>query len=221
MRSGNVYIADTGNNALKKWTAATGAVSVPASSLTNLNGVAVDAQEDVYLTVSTTTPAYELARGWVDPSTRIEGPSAGSDSLPPVLPLNESLLYPFEPTYTQPLTNISVNNNVVSFSFPANNTGALLINTITLLGQAVPILQDPFVAPFPIYAQRAPGGGFQLQFTNNQGATFTVLTTTNLALPLNQWSVAGAATNIGGGLYQFAAPIPENNPQAYYVARSP
>ena len=48
--SGNVYIADTGNNAIKEWNASTQAVTTLVSSgLNNPYGVAVDGSGNVYI----------------------------------------------------------------------------------------------------------------------------------------------------------------------------
>ncbi|HTQ55150.1 MAG TPA: BACON domain-containing carbohydrate-binding protein [Bryobacteraceae bacterium] len=49
---GNVYIADTLNNAIKKWTATTGILSTLVSGLNSPQGVAVDSQGDVFFTDS-------------------------------------------------------------------------------------------------------------------------------------------------------------------------
>jgi hypothetical protein len=66
-----------------------------------------------------------------------------------------------------------------------------------------------------------PGGSFQFAFTNIPGASFTVLTTTNLALPLASWTVLGAVTEVTPGKFQFSDPQATNNPQRYYRVKSP
>jgi hypothetical protein len=47
-----------------------------------------------------------------------------------------------------------------------------------------------------------------------------VLTTTNLSLPLINWTVAGPATNTAPGVFQFSTDT-TNTPQGYYRVRSP
>ena len=54
--AGNVYIADTGNNAIKEWNATTQQVTTLVSSgLSDPNGVAVDAAGNVYIADTATT----------------------------------------------------------------------------------------------------------------------------------------------------------------------
>ncbi len=67
------------------------------------------------------------------------------------------------------------------------------------------------------------GGAFQFGFTNLLGGSFSVLSTTNLALPLNQWSNLGAAVEMppGSGNFQFTDPQATNGPRRFYRVRSP
>ena len=62
---------------------------------------------------------------------------------------------------------------------------------------------------------RLPGGALQITFRNPPGLSFTVLTTTNLALPLNDWPSAGDAMETLSGRYQFADTT-EQSPQRFY-----
>ena len=64
-------------------------------------------------------------------------------------------------------------------------------------------------------------GHFQFSFTNAPGAPFTVLATTNVSLPLNNWTVLTNATEVAPGQYQFSDPQTTNNPQRYYRVRWP
>lgn len=67
----------------------------------------------------------------------------------------------------------------------------------------------------------AGDGTFQFSFSNSQAASFTVLSTTNLSLPLSDWTVLGPPSNTAPGLFQFTAQTPTNNQQRYYLIRSP
>ena len=65
------------------------------------------------------------------------------------------------------------------------------------------------------------GGAVQLAFTNTPGATFTVLATTNVSLPVSNWSALGAPTEQALGEFQYTDPQATNNPQRFYRLRSP
>jgi hypothetical protein len=66
------------------------------------------------------------------------------------------------------------------------------------------------------------GGSLQFGFTNIAGAAFSVLTTTNLALPLSNWPVSsGSVVEISSGQYQFVDPANATNRSTYYRVRVP
>ena len=65
------------------------------------------------------------------------------------------------------------------------------------------------------------GGAFQLSFTNLSGLPFTVLGSTNVALPVAQWTVLGAPVENPPGRYQFTDSQATNNPTRFYRVRSP
>ncbi len=62
-------------------------------------------------------------------------------------------------------------------------------------------------------------GHFQFSFTNQSGAVYEVLGTTNMSLPVAQWSVLGLPTHLGGGLYQFTDVLAPNHAQRFYLLR--
>jgi hypothetical protein len=64
-------------------------------------------------------------------------------------------------------------------------------------------------------------GVFECSFTSTPGATFTVLSATNPALPLSDWSLVGAAAEVSPGEFQFSDPQSPNSPQRYYNLLSP
>jgi N-acetylneuraminic acid mutarotase len=64
-------------------------------------------------------------------------------------------------------------------------------------------------------------GTFELTFTNIHGASFTVLTSTNLSLPMSNWTELGSVPEISPGQYQFAEPQATNAPRRFYRIRSP
>jgi Kelch motif. len=63
--------------------------------------------------------------------------------------------------------------------------------------------------------------GFQFAFTNSPGAIFGVLASTNLALPLTNWTALGGVMEISPGQFQFTDSQATNNPKRFYLIRSP
>ena len=73
-----------------------------------------------------------------------------------------------------------------------------------------------------ILACTAPtNGAFQFCFTNNPGAVFGVLTTTNLSLPLANWTKLGGVTEISPGRFQFIDRQATNGGQRFYSLFAP
>jgi outer membrane protein assembly factor BamB len=66
-----------------------------------------------------------------------------------------------------------------------------------------------------------PSDMFQFSFTNLPGLSFTVLSTTNLAVPSTNWSVLGAPTELPPGQFQFTDPQPATANYQFYRVRSP
>ena len=75
--------------------------------------------------------------------------------------------------------------------------------------------------PWIIDAQRLASGLFQFSFTGTSGASYTVLTTTDITLPQNAWTVVGSATEISPGQFQFSDSQPATAPRRFYRVRSP
>jgi sugar lactone lactonase YvrE len=221
--AGNVFIAD-GDNTIKKWTAANGTVSTLVAGLNYPNGLSVDKAGNVYIGDTFNNAIEELSRAFVDPTARLETTGDGSDLLPVVLPPTENLTGPFIPVSDSSwLTVTGVNNGVVSFAFTANKVAVSRTAHITVMGQAIAVTQNalPVTPPILTGMQFAVNGVFSFGFSNNQNASFTIWTTTNVALPLADWTVAGTPTNNGSGLYQFATPASTNDVQQFYRVTSP
>jgi hypothetical protein len=64
-------------------------------------------------------------------------------------------------------------------------------------------------------------GAFQFTFANSPGASFSVLATTNLSLPLSNWMVLAGVTEVAPGQFQLTDPQATNSPQRFYRVRSP
>ena len=114
----------------------------------------------------------------------------------------------------------------------ADITAGTVTLTLTTTGQQLPcgaataqvevsITQPAVTAPTIIGLSLLSNGRFQFAFSNNDPcASFTVLTTTNLALPLSAWTAVGSATNTAPGLFEFSVPT-TNASRSYYRVRSP
>ena len=86
--------------------------------------------------------------------------------------------------------------------------------------QWAPANQPPLLNSF---GWTAPGGVpcFQCAFSSATNADFTVLATTNLALPLADWTVLAPAIQCSPGQYQFTDPAATNYPHRFYQVISP
>ncbi len=122
--AGNVYIADSGDNAIKEWNAANSNVTTLVSSgLNQPVGLAVDGAGNIYIADTGNSTIKELPHAFVDPTPKLESMTAGSDTLPMVLPDAAILLAPFAPMSDQPWLTISgITNGVVSFAFSGTST---------------------------------------------------------------------------------------------------
>jgi hypothetical protein len=64
-------------------------------------------------------------------------------------------------------------------------------------------------------------GQFSFRFTGNPSGSYSVLATTNLILPLADWTVLGSATLISSDLFQYVDTHATNYPQRFYQLRVP
>jgi DNA-binding beta-propeller fold protein YncE len=220
--AGNVYAADTGNGMIKKWTMSGNTVTALVSSgLSYPYGVGVDGAGNLYIADTDNQAIKELPRAFVDPTPKTESLAAGTDVLPVVLPATTDLLPPFAPVSGQPwLTIGGIANGAVSFDFTANNGLARTAN-ITLLGQTIPIMQRTIGTSMAVGSVQLLGNGIvEFTFTSIPSASFTILATTNLSLPLSEWVAVGPPTESPPGQYQFTD-AQATNSERFYVVRSP
>ena len=77
--------------------------------------------------------------------------------------------------------------------------------------------------PKPASMTLVPVGRGGFTFTNATAISFSVLMTTNLALPMSAWQNIGSATELpaGTGHYQFTDPQTANSPRRYYRVTFP
>jgi hypothetical protein len=77
------------------------------------------------------------------------------------------------------------------------------------------------IDPFTLTGAQIQNGSFQSSFMNIAGASFSVLASTNLALPLSNWIKLGSVTEISHGQFQFSDSQAANNPDRFYRVSSP
>ncbi|EEF62513.1 choice-of-anchor Q domain-containing protein [Pedosphaera parvula] len=65
------------------------------------------------------------------------------------------------------------------------------------------------------------GGGLQLQFSGSSGTGYTIVSTTDLTLPLSNWTVLGSAIETTNGEFQFNDTQAMSFPQRSYRVRQP
>jgi len=90
----------------------------------------------------------------------------------------------------------------------------------TILGNDLSFVTSPVNPPQLGSVQILGNGDFKFSFTNSPGVSFSVLTSTNVALPVNQWQIIGAPSESPAGQYQFID-TPAINTQRYYLIRQP
>jgi streptogramin lyase len=157
--AGDVFFADF--YGIGEWNAATGTVStlVPPGPVAPY-GVAVDGAGDVFIADNFHDAIQELPRAFVPGGALTEGPAAGTDALPPVLPATQSLSGPFAPSSDQDwLTIDGVANGVVHFAFTPN-TGPSRTAHLSVLGQQVTVTQAGAGLTQPQPAPVTPAAAF-------------------------------------------------------------
>jgi len=87
------------------------------------------------------------------------------------------------------------------------------------------LLNGQSASPVPIILTDPglpPGGPFHGSFTNTPSAVFTALASTNLSLPLSNWTVLGSSVvETPPGNFKFNDSQAINYPNRFYRVRSP
>jgi sugar lactone lactonase YvrE len=230
---GNAYIAGPSNGSVYKWSPANNTVTTLISSGLDLDYcVAVDGTRDVYIADTYHNAVKELPYAFVNAAPTLEGAAAGSDSLPAVLPTTINLRPPFAPVSRATwLTITGVSNGLVNFSFTANigplsRTGAINIMgqtniLVTQAGVTTTLAQSPIPLSANLSGKMLGNGSFQFAFTNSQGSSFTLVSSADMSLPLSNWTVVGAFSNMAPGEFQYTTPPGSNAPRRFYRVRSP
>jgi hypothetical protein len=83
-------------------------------------------------------------------------------------------------------------------------------------------VEGVFNPNFPlINPVRLGNGTFRFSFTNLTGASYTIFASTNVALPITQWSNLGAPMESPAGTFQITDPQATNKAQRFYRVTSP
>jgi hypothetical protein len=83
---------------------------------------------------------------------------------------------------------------------------------------SVPVSQPPIVLSNPTML---PDGSFQFDFTNIPGMGFSVFRSTNVSLPLTDWTPLGPASENPPGQFRFIDPPADSDGPRLYRVRSP
>src|SRR5262249_20179262 len=135
--SGNVFIADTNNNAIKEYVAATGLlVPLVPSGLNGPTGVKVGASGDVFIADLGNNAVKEIPHAFVRTTAITDPPGASNDQIgAAVLPASASLTGLFAPTSDQTwLTLGAPSGGDLLYSLAANTTGTPRTAHISVLG---------------------------------------------------------------------------------------
>jgi hypothetical protein len=112
----------------------------------------------------------------------------------------------------------------------ADATGGTNAIVQALFLDDAPATYSAATAPAAIAASAMPSfcgmtmlgnGAFQFSFSNSLPWSIRVLTTTNLLLPLTNWTTLGAPSNIAPGLFQFTSQPAASETQRFYTVCSP
>jgi hypothetical protein len=100
--------------------------------------------------------------------------------------------------------------------YPRTQNGLIDLGAVELQSPAAspPVLEN-------ITVPAGGGNGLQFTFTNAPAADFTVLTATNVALALTNWTVLGEVRQVAPGQYQFTDPQAATNLARFYRVVSP
>ena len=124
------------------------------------------------------------------------------------------------PLTTNSTVNVHADGTYTNTFIATDSSGNSVTNTrlVVVLPNPVIIATNP---PVLMGLTQLGDGAFQFNFTNLARASFTVFTSTNVALPFEQWSNLGAPVEAPAGTFQFTDPQATNNPQRFYRVRSP
>jgi len=159
-----------------------------------------------------------------DGKVLVAGGNHNSLAAPTIVALSSAELYdPATGTWTASRSLNAARSTHTATLLPSGQVlvaaGAYVDNNVWLSSAE---LYDSTAGPITlVHSKKQPGGGFQFAFTGVPNGKNTVLMTTDLALPLTNWTVVGDAPEFAPGLFLFSDPQATNHPQRIYCVRSP
>ncbi len=156
-------------------------------------------------------------------NTLVIAPAAAGVTLDNLAQTYDGTAKPVKVSTTPP--DLATDVTYSGFAFAPTNAGSYtVIATITdpnYQGSATNTLVISVNSSIVAGGATLTNGTFQVSFASHPGGSFSVLATTNLALPLSDWTVLGAVTEVAPGHYQFTDLEATNCPQRLYRVRSP
>ncbi|MDB6023229.1 MAG: Fibronectin type domain protein, partial [Pedosphaera sp.] len=178
--------------------------------------------------ISTTTSPLSLGNAFALTGSQFrgisEGSSGGAQNSSAAFPTVQLRSLESGRTIFLPSTNWSTSYfaslPVTNFP-PGYALATMFVNGIPSTGSVVNV-SVPVPLPVTLTGMATPAdGGFRFSFTNSPGAVFGVLTTTNVSLPLTNWTALGGVAEISPGQFQFTDLKATNGLQRFYVLRAP
>ncbi len=96
----------------------------------------------------------------------------------------------------------------------------VFVNGIPSTSSIVNITVPVPTAPTLTNVAKLGNGSLQFTFTNSVGALFGALASTNVSLPLSNWTALSGVTEISPGQFQFTDAQATNNSQRFYRVRA-
>jgi hypothetical protein len=123
----------------------------------------------------------------------------------------------------QYLAQVGLNSNrlavvtITNFPVSSHNISAVYASDTLFAASSANLSAVP---PTLVNPTMFPNGNFQFIFTNSPSAAFTILGSSDITLPLSNWTVLGPAIETSLGHYQFTDSAADNAAR-FYLVRSP
>ncbi len=125
---------------------------------------------------------------------------------PNALPGTYPLLIPVLPVNAPPGSNPEARTLASNQLIPAfAHAGSILV-----------LAERPYLTSLAKLAN----GNFRFRFDSTIGSNYSVLATTNVALPLTNWDVLGTPSLFSPGVFEFADPAAANYRNRYYILKA-